>query len=598
MNKKTILSAFFLLVGAHAVAADLWVSPKGDDASDGSKSHPLATLTQALRTARENRRHGITPEAETTVIHVMAGTYRLTEPVFVRNSDHDLVIRGEGSVVLSGGTTIDGWKRQGRMWVADAPDFNGRPLDFRQIWVDGRKADRARDVKDFEKMARILSVDRRNRRLWVPKSAVKKVLKGSPYAEMVLHEMWTVANLRIKAIHVEGDSAAVSFHEPESRIQFEHPWPSPMVTKDGHNSAFYLTNSITLLDQPGEWHHDIRTGKVYYLPREGERMGSTEMTVPALESLVEVIGTSDKHVRNIRFENIRFENTTWMRPSYKGHVPLQAGMYLVDAYRIRPQVSRPGGDHKLDNQGWLGRADAAVEISYADDVSFDGCTFTHMGGNALDYMFACVGGKVSGCTFTDIAMNGYVAGSFSPAGFETHQAYNPMDRRDVCTGQTIENSTFTDTGNEDWGSVAILAGFVSGINISHNDISEVPYTGISVGWGWTRQPGCMGNNMIIGNHVWHYGKHMFDTAGIYTLGSQPNSYIMGNAVHGIYHPSYAHDPNHWFYLYTDEGSSGITVKDNWTEGEKFLQNSNGPGNTWTNNGPMVADSIKHKAGVR
>ena len=55
-------------------------------------------------------------------------------------------------------------------------------------------------------------------------------------------------------------------------------------------------------------------------------------------------------------------------------------------------------------------------------------------------------------------------------------------------------------------------------------------------------------------------------------------------VRDIATPSYVHDPNHWFYLYTDEGSSNITLRDNWTPSEKFLKNANGPGNVWENNG--------------
>ncbi|WP_431210772.1 hypothetical protein ACQ86N_33145 [Puia sp. P3] len=42
---------------------------------------------------------------------------------------------------------------------------------------------------------------------------------------------------------------------------------------------------------------------------------------------------------------------------------------------------------------------------------------------------------------------------------------------------------------------------------------------------------------------------------------------------------YAHDPKHWFYFYFDEGSSYITIRDNWCPEEKFMRNSNGPGNT-------------------
>lgn len=67
-----------------------------------------------------------------------------------------------------------------------------------------------------------------------------------------------------------------------------------------------------------------------------------------------------------------------MRPSEKGHVPLQAGMYLTEAYKLRPQIDRPN-NHKLDNQGWLGRADAAVELRYTENINFNGCCFKHLG---------------------------------------------------------------------------------------------------------------------------------------------------------------------------------------------------------------------------
>ena len=58
-----------------------------------------------------------------------------------------------------------------------------------------------------------------------------------------------------------------------------------------------------------------------------------------------------------------------------------------------------------------------------------------------------------------------------------------------------------------------------------------------------------------------------------------------------------HDPEHWFYLYLDEGSSFITVTNNWCPAEKFLANANGPGNIWTNNGPMVSESVRTAAGL-
>ena len=607
--KKLFVTAICILCSHWLLAGEIWISPKGSDFNDGTRQSPKATLTSALRQAREWRRTEDNRIQGGITIYMEGGTYAFYEPVFIRPEDSGTkesptIIHSvdDEKVILSGGISINGWKKQGKVWVADVPVFNGRPLDFRQLWVNGKKAVRARDVEDFEKMNRICSVDEKNEILYVPAVSIRRLIdnKGNlkaKYAEMVLHQMWCVANLRIRSVEVQGDSAAIRFHQPESRIQFEHPWPRPMVTKDGHNSAFYLTNARELQDVPGEWYHDMDARKVYYYPREGEKMQEAEVIVPAVETLVRVEGTVDRPVCHIRFEKITFSYTTWMRPSEKGHVPLQAGMYLTDGYRIGPKMQRNYLNHPLDNQGWLGRPAAAVRVVAARQIDFERCRFEHLGSTGLDYEEAVQGGVVRGCLFRDIAGNGLLVGSFSPAAHETHLPYNPADRREVCTQQQINNCYFTEIGNEDWGCLAIAAGYVGDVNIEHNEISEVPYSGISLGWGWTQTVNCMRNNRVHANLIHHYAKHMYDVAGIYTLGSQPKSYVTENCVHSIYKPGYVHDPNHWFYLYTDEGSSFITVRDNWTEGEKYLQNANGPGNVWENNGPKVDSVIRERAGL-
>ena len=607
--KKLFVTAVCILCSHWLLAGEIWISPKGSDFNDGTRQSPKATLTSALRQAREWRRTEDNRIQGGITIYMEGGTYAFHEPVFIRPEDSGTkesptIIRsvGDEKVILSGGISINGWKKQGKVWVADVPVFNGRPLDFRQLWVNGKKAVRARDVEDFEKMNRICCVDEKNEILYVPAVSIRRLIdnKGNlkaKYAEMVLHQMWCVANLRIRSVEVQGDSAAIRFHQPESRIQFEHPWPRPMVTTDGHNSAFYLTNARELQDVPGEWYHDIDARKIYYYPREGEKMQEAEVIVPAVETLVRVEGTLDRPVCHIRFEKITFSYTTWMRPSEKGHVPLQAGMYLTDGYRIDPKMQRNYLNHLLDNQGWLGRPAAAVRVVAARQIDFERCRFEHLGSTGLDYEEAVQGGVVRGCLFRDIAGNGLLVGSFSPAAHETHLPYDPADRREVCTQQQINNCYFTEIGNEDWGCLAIAAGYVGDVNIEHNEISEVPYSGISLGWGWTQTVNCMRNNRVHANLIHHYAKHMYDVAGIYTLGSQPKSYVTENCVHSIYKPGYVHDSNHWFYLYTDEGSSFITVRDNWTEGEKYLQNANGPGNVWENNGPKVDSVIRERAGL-
>lgn len=603
MKKQLWICLWVLLCTPYAVALDLFVSPQGNDFNLGTKNEPKATLHAALREAREARRLLKVGENESVRILMSGGNYALYEPVFIRPEDSGTetsptiieAVSGE-KPVLSGGVQVTGWKKQGRMWVTEVPYFNGNRVKFRQLWVNGKKAIRARNVSDFNKMDRILSNDKKNEVLWVPASSVQRILKSTD-AELVIHQMWEIANLRIKSITVRGDSAGIRFHHPESRIQFEHPWPQPMV-KEGFNSAFYLTGALELLDEPGEWHYDEKNNKVYYMPLAGEEMSSAEVFVPALETLIEITGTLERPVKYIQFKGITFSHTGWIRPSEKGHVPLQAGMYLLDGYKLRPPGVPGNLNPGIENQAWIGRPPAAVMIEAAQYTRFEECRFERLGSCGLDFLKASQYDTVVGCVFRDIAGNGLQIGKMSDPGMESHLPYDPADIRELCAYQTISNNYITDVTNEDWGCVGICAGFVRDINIEHNEISEISYTGISVGWAWTKTVNCMRNNRIHANYIHHYGKHMYDVAGIYTLSVQSKSYITENRVEEIYVPSYAHDPHHWFYLYTDEGSSFITVKDNWCPAEKFLQNANGPGNVWENNGPMVSDSIKNKAGLQ
>jgi hypothetical protein len=606
--KKLITILILSGLTSFSFASEIYVSASGKDTNSGTIESPVVTLNKALRIAREMRRLNTAGIENGIHIILKNGSYQLYEPLFIRPEDSGTsssptIIRSEknnvsddnhSGAVISGGIQIKNWKKSGKYWVATAPEFNGRPLEFRQLWINGKKAIRARDVEDFEKMNRITSVDKTNEVIWVPAGAINKILKANR-AEMVLHQMWEISILRIKSIEIQGDSAAIRFHQPESRIQFERPWPRPMIAK-GLNSAFYLTNAPELLDTPGEWYLDTDKKLVYYYPLKNEKIENLLVVAPALETLVNIAGTPDRPVQNIKFENVQFAYTNWCRPSVAGHVPLQAGMYLVDGYKLKPSIDRIN-NHKLDNQGWLGRPEAAVSVINASDISFENCYFEHLGSTGLDLISGVKNAKVEGSVFRDIAGNGLLTGSFSPSALETHLPYNPADLREVCSNQLISNNLFSDISNEEWGCVAIGAGYVSDIQIIHNEIYDVSYSAISVGWGWNRDLNCMKNNLIKANHIHHYARHMYDVAGIYTLGAQPGTLITENYIHSIYHPGYVHDPNHWFYLYTDEGSSFIRVVNNYTEGEKFLKNANGPGNVWENNGPMVNDSVKQNAGI-
>ena len=139
---KHIVTGLFLAMSVSLSAADIWVSPAGNDAGDGSKSAPKASLTAALRQARELRRLNDESVKNGVTVHLMEGVHGVYEPLFIRpedsgTPDSPTIIEGEKGSSISGGVILSGWKKQGKLWVADVPSFNGRPLDFRQLWVNG-----------------------------------------------------------------------------------------------------------------------------------------------------------------------------------------------------------------------------------------------------------------------------------------------------------------------------------------------------------------------------------------------------------------------------------------------------------------------------
>ena len=131
--------------------------------------------------------------------------------------------------------------------------------------------------------------------------------------EMVVHQRWAIAILRVKEMKVEGDKTIVSFMEPESRLEFDHPWPQPVIGGEKGNSSFLLRTTEQ---------------------RDG------------IEQLVIVDGAN-----YVRFEDVTFKHTCWNRPLHKGHVTLQGGFPLVDAYKL----AVPGlpWDKDLENQAWV-----------------------------------------------------------------------------------------------------------------------------------------------------------------------------------------------------------------------------------------------------
>lgn len=577
---------------------EFFISPSGP---------PLPAVLQQIRELRSEAK---IPTNTPTIILLQDGTYQLSRPLQFSAGDSGtaaapLIIAAAPGThpLLSGGIEITGWTKparkisglpslsKGNIWVADAPKVNGAVLNFRQLWVNGQKAVWAREPN--EEMNRLVGWDKTNQIAVIPAAALKGIKKPGQL-EMVIDQVWEIAVVRVKSIRIQGTNAFITFQQPESKIEFLHPWP-PVTASSNYCAPFFLENAGQFLDSPGEWFEDLSAGKIYYWPRSGEDMAHAVVTVPAIETLAQIKGSLDQPVSHIQFNGITFAYTTWLRPSEQGHVPLQAGMYMLDAHKLVPKGTpyHP----KLDNVAWVGRPPAAVTVQCGDDISFMNCTFENTASAGLDLQNGSHDDLVQGCKFHDLGGNGIQLGEFSDSVGETHMPWNPSDTREVCSNNIITENLITKCGQEDPGCCGIVAGYVRDTKIEHNDLSNLPYSGISVGWGWTKMTNAMCDNLIYANRVHRAGQVLGDLGGIYLLSAQPGTVVAENVIDDMTPNKYVPDPNHWYYLYLDEGSSHITVRNNWCPSEKFLRNANGPGNVWTNNGPQVSAVIKNAAGL-
>lgn len=590
-----------LLFSASAMhAGDIYVSTCGNDSLSGQAEAPLRTVAEAMKRAREWRRLK-SPEAEGDIRIILAdGVYRQTEPLFVRPEDSGkpgsatIVCSAEGSnAVISGGVEVTGWTKgcddsriapglRDRIWVADAPMNGNRMVETRQLYVNGRKAVRA---SQFEpgKMERMVDFNPSELTITVP--APDMDLSSASQLEMYVHQRWAIAILRVKSITPDGKgNVVVRFHDPESRLEFAHPWPQPVIGGEKGNSSYFLANALQLLDTPGEWYQDYPSGRIYYYPREGEEMNRSNVVIPVLETILAVDGTRERTVSDVRFENVAFEYAAWTRPSREGHVTLQGGFRLLDAYKLKV----PGLPEKseLENQAWIARPEAAVTVSHASGIDFDRCRFSHLGATGLDFITAVKNSEVTACTFEDIGGTALQMGTFPDGGFETHVPYIPAVDSDICSDITVSGNLITDVTNEDWGCVGIGAGYVRDVTISDNELSHLNYSGICVGWGWTALESGMRNNRITDNYVHHFATQLYDAGGIYTLSNQPGSVISGNRIEDLVKAPYATN-DRGFYIYFDEATDGFTVEGNLCPDPEFGYNRPGPSMKIRNNGPDV-----------
>ena len=330
--------------------------------------------------------------------------------------------------------------------------------------------------------------------------------------------------------HVHGPPYALQQDESDAAsvgaAERRRPWPIGGVGAPlGGNG--YIENVGGAALRPGEW--ALEGTVVLYAPRSAaESTANLSAVMPVLESLVEIRGAS-----GVSFVNITFEHATWLRPGQgDGYVEQQSG---IGAVGTNPENSDCNNDFF-----WSVKTPGNVRLHSSSSIRFVGCEFRYLGGVGLDLTNSS-GCLVDGCLFHEISSAAINVGSYQYPTAATSSANN-----------SVIDTIIMRAANEYSGAAGLQAGYTQGLVLAHNDISNLTYTGISVGWGWSRHAcaSCTdaGWNEIAYNRVHGYKQTLNDGGGIYMLGPQNGSRIHHNWLHNQFTASSG-------ALYPDEGSS-------------------------------------------
>ncbi|MFJ6572339.1 discoidin domain-containing protein [Streptomyces sp. NPDC091292] len=512
----------------------VYVSPTGKDSGTGTSAHPFRTLEHARDYVRQAKKK------VSGDVHVLlkSGTYQLsrTFSLTAQDSGQDgsrvIYAAAPGAEpVISGGRQITGWTpadSTGKVYKAKVGD-----LRTRQLYVNGELETRARGAKDPSGFSKTSTG-------YTFTDTAISGYKRPQDLEVVSSWGWKLQRCGVRAI--SGNT-----------MEMEQPcWHNAHLQQGQEiQNPTWLENARELLDTPGEWYLDEGKGEIYYMPRAGQNLAKATVTVPVVQDLVDLNGTRDKPVTDVSFQGITFSYSTWLAPSSPdGLIEGQAGFRMVgegnpdfDSTRLKWQKT-PG----------------AVNVSHGRGIGFDGNTFTHLGAVGLNLNTGTQGTGITGNVFRQIAATGIQIG-----GVEAGDAH-PDDPRDITKNTTVSNNVVTKVADQYNGSVGILAGYTDHTVITHNKVYDLPYTGISVGWGWglTDQggneaypnnggvpvwdsPTTSRDNIVADNEIGDIMKSQADGGAVYTLSTNPGGRVSGNYIHGVPAPAYGG-------IYHDEGS--------------------------------------------
>lgn len=549
MKFRVLIAALALFATARLGADTARVyhvapAPRGDDAHDGSAAAPFATIDRARRAARADL--DTREQAGDIVVEIAAGTYELPAAIRFSPEDsgrngHDVVYRAapDAEVILSGGRRVTGWQREG------ASGFSaevGRETDFRQLWIDGRRAIRARTPNEGQMFK--LAGEKQPDGFDLPRGVFSGVTVRPNEVEVSVLIAWMHKRLRIA--RVDDDSRPDFVRAVIAEPEWDAVTKQPQGDRVYLGRSYWLENAPEFLDAPGEFFLDRARGVVRYLPRDGEDVPHAEIVRPEIESLVVLDGRIDAAVQHLRFEGLTFAYTGWTRPNRAGFVDVQANSLV-------PADPAAAADGQYRHNQRKDRVPAAFQAFTADHIVIRSCRFARLGGTGVMFTHGGNDNVIEGSSFFGLAAGGIEIGE---------DAARPTSPRFFPRRNRIANNFLAHIGEDYFGSVAILSYYTDASIIAHNEIVNVPYTAISHGWGWGAPPapGDSRGNVITHNLVRNYMRRLDDGGGIYTTDALPGSEIARNVVEHMRPPDRQTKAGGAIYL--DQFTSGVHVHDN------------------------------------
>ncbi|MCX7914761.1 MAG: right-handed parallel beta-helix repeat-containing protein [Verrucomicrobiae bacterium] len=510
----------------------------GDDNNPGTAEQPFATLRRAQQAVRERIAAGLDRDIK---VWIRGGFYPQDEPLTFGPEDSGTeqfsityAAHPGHRVIVSGGQAITNWtKLNANIWCALADPILGRQFAPRRFYVNGHAAIRSRspNLAGSSPFVRteLVEINPSNQLWTIRLEPGVGTITRPELLEIVLLNHWEILRQSVRG--VESRTGA---------LQLGPGVPEPYMLPRAGVGA-YLENDPAFLDQPGEWYFDLAQQRICYRPRAGENPTASLTVIPTLPHVLVVRGRQDQPVRNLHFHGLEFAHTDWQMPPF-GFTGAQACFYIV------PDPNNPSKRLRQEFPP------AVVDWEFAEGCSIRSGWITQSGGSGIRLGIGCRDNRIVGNRIYDCAANGIMVGD--------NREYT--DETTVARGNEVTDNVVAYVGTVFHGGVGIWVGYAQQTRVAHNLISDLPYTGISVGWLWDSRPSNCKSNLIEYNRITRVMRWLVDGGGIYTLGYQPGTIIRSNHVSDLQFSHYAAG-GAVAGIYLDNGSKGFEVAGNVTD---------------------------------